>query len=78
MGAISLRIPESLHKQVKILAKQDGISINQFITTALAEKMSALITEDYLEERASRGSKKKFKKAFSKVPDTIPENYDLL
>jgi hypothetical protein len=78
MGAISVRIPESLHKQVKDLAKQDGISINQFITTALAEKMSALITEDYLENRSSRGSKKKFIKALSKVADVDPEDYDRL
>lgn len=78
MGTISLRIPESIHKQVRELAKQDGTSINQFITTALAEKMSALLTEDYLKQRAQRGSREKFEKALSKVADIEPEERDTL
>ncbi len=67
-----------LIKQVRELAKQDGTSINQFITTALAEKMSALLTEDYLKQRAQRGSRKKFEKALSKVADIEPEERDKL
>ena len=78
MGTISLRIPESIHKQIRELAKQDGTSINQFITTALAEKMSALLTEDYLKQRAKRGSREKFEKALSKVADIEPEERDKL
>ncbi|MBN1780217.1 toxin-antitoxin system HicB family antitoxin [bacterium] len=42
MSTLSLRIPESLHKRVKKLASEDNVSINQFITSALAEKISAL------------------------------------
>ena len=37
MTTLSLRLPESLHRGVKELAKQDGISINQFIAVAVAE-----------------------------------------
>jgi len=48
MSTFSIRIPESLHKRVKVLASQDNISISQFIATALAEKLSALDTEKYL------------------------------
>ena len=56
MSTISLRLPDSLHESVRDLAKEDNISINQFVATALAEKMSALITEKYLSERATKGS----------------------
>jgi len=45
------------------------ISINQFVATALAEKMSALTTETYLIERAKRGSKQKFEHALFKIKD---------
>jgi hypothetical protein len=38
------------------LAEKESVSINQLITLALAEKLSALMTEDYLEERAKRGN----------------------
>ena len=41
-----------------------------------AEKISALMTEEYIEQRAKRASKVKFKKVLSKVPDVEPEVYD--
>lgn len=78
MSTISLRLPDSLHENVRKLAKKDNISINQFVATALAEKMSALVTEEYLMERAKMGSKKKFKKALNKVKNIEPEENDKL
>lgn len=78
MSTISLRLPESLHKQVRALAEQEEISINQFIATALAEKIAALLTSEYLENRAKRGVRNKFKQAMSKVKDTEPEEQDRL
>ena len=69
MSAISLRLPESLHKQARELAEREGISINQLIATALAEKMSALLTGEYLEERAARGDRRKFERVLKKVRD---------
>lgn len=53
MTAISLRLPESLHNLARELAQEEGISMNQLITLALAEKVSALRTESYL---AARGA----------------------
>ena len=78
MSTISLRLPDSLHESVRNLAKEDNISINQFVATALAEKMSALITEKYLSERAEKGSQKKFKAVLSKVKDIEPNTSDKL
>ncbi len=78
MSTISLRLPDSLHKQVRKLAERESVSINQLITLALAEKLSALMTEEYLEERAKRGSRKKFERAMAKVPKVLPEGYDRL
>ena len=78
MSTISLRLPDSLHESVRDLAKEDNISINQFVATALAEKMSALTTEKYLSERAVKGNKKKFKAALSKVKDVEPDTSDKL
>lgn len=78
MSAISVRLPESLHEAVKELAKRDNISINQFIALALAEKISALMTEEYLEERAQKGSRAKFEAALSKVSNVEPDEQDRL
>ena len=78
MSTISLRVPDSLHKKVREIAKTDNISINQFINSALAEKIAAFLTQEYLEERAKRGSREKFDKVLSKVPEIPPEEYDRL
>ncbi|HEX9713608.1 MAG TPA: toxin-antitoxin system HicB family antitoxin [Actinomycetota bacterium] len=78
MSTLSLRLPESLHEKLAELAKREGVSINQLINSAVAEKMAALMTEEYLEERAKRGSKKRFAKALSKVADIQPEDMDRL
>ena len=78
MSTLSLRLANSLHNEVKFLAKQEGISINQFIASAVAEKMSALMTENYLEKRAKKGNEKEFLEAMSKVPNVEPEEKDRL
>lgn len=78
MSTLSLRLPEYLHNSVRELARKEGISINQFITLAVAEKMSALMTEDYLVERAKRGSREKFDAILAKVPDVEPDEFDRL
>ena len=58
MSTLSLRIPNSLHEQIRQLAKREGISINQFVASA-AEKMAALLTEEYNEKRAQKGKSEK-------------------
>lgn len=78
MNAISLRLPDSLDKTVRELSESEHISVEQFITIALAEKIAALLTEDYLEQRARHGSRAKFERAVRKVADVEPEEYDRL
>ena len=55
---------------------RDGISIDQFVSSAIAEKIAALMTEGYLKERAKRGSRAKYEAILAKVPDIEPELYD--
>ena len=78
MSTLSLRLPDSLHEQVKQLAKRDGISINQFVSSAIAEKMSALLTEEYLAQRAQAGDEQAFNQALGKVPNAKPADEDQL
>lgn len=78
MSAISIRLPDSIHKMARDIASEDHISLNQFIASAVAEKISALTTETYLTERAARGSVDKFRAALAKVPDVEPEDFDRL
>ncbi len=78
MSTISLRLPNSLHDTLRELAQEEQVSINQLIVLAVAEKISALMTEDYLAIRAARGDRAKFEAAMAKVADVEPEEYDRL
>ncbi len=75
-NSLTVRLPKSLHDGIKQLAKSEGISINQFLVTAAAEKMSALLTQDYLEKEALLGKREDFEKVLNSVPDIEPEEYD--
>ncbi len=76
MSTLSLRLPESLHKQLKELARRERISINQFISTAVAEKLTALMTAEYLEEQAGKGERARFDAVLAKIPDIQPDAVD--
>ena len=54
------------------LATKESISINQFITTAVAEKMAALLTEEYLEERARQADPAAFDRIWARMLDVPP------
>lgn len=72
MSTMSVRLPESLHEQAKELAEREGVSINQLVATALAEKLSALMTLEYLEKRGNRGNRRSFDRVLKKVRDRKP------
>ena len=76
MGSLSLSIPDSMHQKVREIAKKEKVSINQFISSAVSEKLSAFMTEEYLHKRAKRGSRDLFLKALAQVPEVEPEEND--
>ena len=76
MSTLRLRLPDSLHEAIRRLAEEEHVSINQLISTAVAEKVSALMTETYLKERAARGSRKDFEDIMRRVPDVPPDPGD--
>ncbi len=83
MATMSIRVPDSLHRAIKNLAGKEGYSMNQFLITAAAEKLSSLDTVDYLRSRADRADLEAFDRIMQKIPankpdkgDALPENYN--
>ncbi len=76
MSSITVRLPDSLHQKIREVAKKDGVSINQFISSAAGEKLSAILTVDYLKSRAKKGKRSDFDKVLKKVPDREPLEWD--
>ncbi len=78
MGALSLRLPESIHRHIREIAKMEGVSINQLISSAIAEKISAIMTEEYLKNRAERADLNDMKAILNRVTDRKPIEGDEL
>jgi len=72
MSTLSLRLPNSIHRHIKQIAEEDGVSINQFISTAVSEKISAVSTMNYLEQRAKRADRAAFRDILNNVPKRAP------
>jgi len=78
MSSITVRLPESLHRKAKEIAKADGVSLNQFISSAVGEKLSSVLTVSYLEKRGKSGDEKAFDRILAKVPERDPLDWDRL
>ncbi len=78
MSKLNIQLPDSLVQQTKEWADKDDISVNQFVATAVAEKLAALSTVKLLESRAKGASRAKFQAALRQVPDVEPAAQDRL
>ena len=66
---MSIRLPRSLHGRLREVAEHEGISINQLVATAVAEKLSVLDAEAFFAARAARADRSAFDAVLSKVPE---------
>lgn len=78
MSAITIDVPESLFAKLKEVTAKDSSTPELFALLALAEKLSSVITVEYLEERAKRAKIERFEQLLSKVPDVEPDETDRL
>ncbi|MGO9455363.1 MAG: toxin-antitoxin system HicB family antitoxin [Candidatus Binataceae bacterium] len=71
-----LRLPRSLKEAVELISREEGTSINQFVATAVAEKVSALRTARYFQERKARADFKAFDKIMKRRGGQPPREGD--
>ena len=64
---VALRLQNSLLAEAKRVAESEGVALNQLINVAVAEKVSALRTEDYFRERAGRAKIGKAKRILARA-----------
>jgi hypothetical protein len=68
----ALRVPPSLLAEARKAAESEGVALNQLITLALAEKVSAMRTEEYFEQRARRADSAKVTRILARVGKGAP------
>lgn len=73
MSALTIRIPESLHQNLKTLDEREGVSANQFIASAVAEKMASVLTLNYLKTEAAQAKRVDLEAFLDALPNTPVE-----
>lgn len=71
-----LRLPRSLKQEVERRAHEDGTSVNQFVATAVAEKLAAMNTATYFAERRARADFKAFDRLMRRKGGEAPRDDD--
>ena len=71
-----LRLPRSVKAAVEKIAKEEGISLNQFVATAVAEKLAAMNTATFFAERKVRADIKAFKRILKRKGGVPPRSGD--
>jgi hypothetical protein len=64
---VALRLQVSLLNEARRVTEAEGVALNQFINVAVAEKLSALRTEEYFRERAERGDPARAKRILKRA-----------
>lgn len=71
-----LRLPASIKAEAERLAAQEGTSLNQFVATAVAEKVAALRTADFFAARKGKGDREAFRKLMTREGGQPPQAGD--
>jgi hypothetical protein len=78
MTTMNVKLPDSLAKQAIAMAAEEEITLDQLVSSAVAEKVAAWKTVGYLKGRAARGDRERFERAMNKIPDVEPDEQDRL
>ena len=76
MKRLQIRLPETIHERVSKLAKQDQVSMNQFMVTAISNEIVRQETHPFFQARAARFDEDEFLRALNEIPSTPPEKRD--
>jgi hypothetical protein len=71
----SIAVPEDLYNKAAEVAAEDHVSVEEFVSTAVANRLAS---REYIESRASRFNSDEFERALREVPDVEPEDRDRL
>ena len=76
MSTLNIQMPESLARQLRECAETEGVSVDQLLSSAAAEKLSALMTVEHLRQRARRAQREDFVTFLDASPDVPPQAGD--
>jgi hypothetical protein len=76
MVRLTVTVPDAVYRGIHDLSQREKIPLDQLVALVLSEKLSAMMTEDYLQKRAARGRREKFLAVLAKARNEEPEEHD--
>ncbi len=77
MSSLNISVPDSVYQSIQEIIQDSETSVEEFISTAITEKIAILKSQSYLKERGNRGSRVKYEAILKKVPDLEPLTQDI-
>ncbi len=78
LSTYPLRLPASIKAEAEKLAAEEGTSLNQFVASAVAEKLAALRTADFFLNRKGKGNREAFRRLLQRDGGQPPQADDAL
>jgi hypothetical protein len=78
MSLAKVEIPDSLYERLKQVAEEERVTVDQWVASAVAEKIAVVDKEGYVARRARRADPGRFAEAVSSIPDEEPDERDRL
>lgn len=78
VSTFPLRLPVSMKTALEKISERDGTSMNQFLVIAAAEKIAAMETERFFEERKDRADRKAFRRILNRKGGEPPRREDAI
>lgn len=78
MSTLTIELPDSLKQSIEDLAAKEGYSVSQFLASAAGEKLTVMMTMDYLRREAASGRREDFEHYLKAVSDVVPSEDDRL
>ncbi|MEA3640628.1 MAG: toxin-antitoxin system HicB family antitoxin [Lamprobacter sp.] len=72
MSTLTINIPDSLAGRLRQIAQDQGITVDQLLSSAAAEKISAIMTIEHLQKRGARGDRAAYQRFLDSSPDVAP------
>lgn len=72
MSTLTINIPDGLAGRLRQIAEDQGITIDQLLSSAAAEKLSAIMTIEHLTERGHLGDRAGYQRFLDSSPDVPP------
>jgi hypothetical protein len=78
MSTLTIQLPDGAARQLRECAAKEGVTVDQLMSSAAAEKLSAMLTVEHLRERARNAKREDFVAFLNGSPDVPPMPGDKL